>query len=43
MLHLFQGFGIELEYVLVNAAALDVAPQADWLLAEAAGDITGEY
>ncbi len=43
MLHLFQGFGIELEYVLVNAATLDVAPQADWLLAEAAGDITGEY
>ena len=43
MLHLFEGFGIELEYMLVDAASLDVAPLADWLLAEAAGDITGEY
>ncbi|WKZ13254.1 MAG: glutamate-cysteine ligase family protein [Gammaproteobacteria bacterium] len=43
MLRLFQGFGIELEYMLVDAATLDVAAQADWLLAEAAGTITGEY
>ncbi|MCC7488454.1 MAG: glutamate--cysteine ligase [Gammaproteobacteria bacterium] len=43
MLRLFQGFGIELEYMLVAADSLDVAPRADWLLAEAAGDITGEY
>lgn len=43
MLRLFQGFGIELEYMLVDAARLDVAPAADWLLAEAAGDLTSEY
>jgi gamma-glutamyl:cysteine ligase YbdK (ATP-grasp superfamily) len=43
MLRLFQGFGIELEYMLVDAGSLDVAAQADWLLAEAAGDVTGEY
>lgn len=43
MLQLFQGFGIELEYMIVGADSLDVAAQADWLLAEAAGDITGEY
>lgn len=43
MLHLFEGFGIEIEYMLVDAATLMVAPRADWLLAEAAGDVTGEY
>lgn len=43
MLRLFEGFGIELEYMLVDAATLAVAPQADWLLAEAAGEITGEF
>jgi len=42
MLRLFQGFGIELEYMLVRADSLAVAPEADWLLAEVAGDITGE-
>ncbi|MCC7257484.1 MAG: glutamate--cysteine ligase [Gammaproteobacteria bacterium] len=44
MLRLFEAFGIELEYMLVDAATLDVAPAADWLLAEAAGgEVTGEY
>lgn len=43
MLRLFQGFGIELEYMLASTGSLDVAPQADWLLAEAAGEITDEY
>ncbi len=43
MLHLFQGYGIELEYMLVDAGSLDVSPQADWLLAEVAGDLTDEY
>lgn len=43
MLHLFEGFGIEIEYMLVDAATLDVAPRADWLLAEAAGEITGQF
>lgn len=44
MLRLFEGFGIELEYMLVDAASLSVAAHADWLLAEAAGgNITGEW
>ncbi len=43
MLRLFEAFGIELEYMLVDAATLGVAPAADWLLAEAAGEVTGEY
>ncbi|MCC7329279.1 MAG: glutamate--cysteine ligase [Gammaproteobacteria bacterium] len=43
MLQLFQGFGIELEYMLVDAGTLDVAPQADWLLAAAAGSPTDQY
>jgi gamma-glutamyl:cysteine ligase YbdK (ATP-grasp superfamily) len=42
VLSLFQAFGIELEYMLVRADSLDVAPQADWLLAEVGGDVTGE-
>jgi gamma-glutamyl:cysteine ligase YbdK (ATP-grasp superfamily) len=29
--------------MLVDADSLDVAPRADWLLAEAAGDVTGEF
>jgi gamma-glutamyl:cysteine ligase YbdK (ATP-grasp superfamily) len=43
MLRLFEGFGIELEYMLVDNERLDVAPRADWLLAEAAGNLTSEY
>jgi gamma-glutamyl:cysteine ligase YbdK (ATP-grasp superfamily) len=43
MLRLFEGFGIELEYMLVDARTLAVAPRADWLLGTAAGAITGEY
>lgn len=43
MLRLFEGFGIEIEYMLVDAGTLDVAPHADWLLAQAAGEVTGEF
>ena len=43
MLRLFEGFGLELEYMLVDGDTLAVAPRADWLLAEVAGDITSEY
>jgi hypothetical protein len=43
MLGLFDAVGIELEYALVDGATLDVAPRADWLLAEAAGGLTGEW
>jgi gamma-glutamyl:cysteine ligase YbdK (ATP-grasp superfamily) len=43
MLKLFQGFGLELEYMLVEGDSLAAAPRADWLLGEAAGGITDEY
>ncbi|MCA9113659.1 MAG: hypothetical protein KDA79_01140 [Planctomycetaceae bacterium] len=43
-LHLFEGFGVELEYMIASADRLDVAPIADQLLAAAALDeaATGE-
>ena len=34
-LHLFEGFGVELEYMIVDAASLDVAPVADRLISAA--------
>ncbi|MDG4476782.1 carboxylate-amine ligase [Thiovibrio frasassiensis] len=39
---LFRKFGIELEYMLVGADTLDIAPIADRVLAQAAGTITNE-
>ncbi len=41
-LHLFEGFGIELEYMIVDADTLDVRPLADLLLKAAAGEIVSE-
>lgn len=41
-LHLFEGFGIELEYMIVNKATLDVCPVADQVLRTANGDFTTE-
>jgi len=41
-LRLFEAFGVELEYMLVDAATLDVAPVADRTLRARAGEITGE-
>ncbi|MEN6625749.1 MAG: glutamate-cysteine ligase family protein [Candidatus Sumerlaeia bacterium] len=41
-LHLFQGYGVELEYMIVDRATLDVTPVADKLLHAAAGDYSGE-
>lgn len=38
-LRLFQGFGIELEYMVVDAESLSIAPIADQILHE----VTGEY
>lgn len=35
--HLFDAFGVELEYMLVDAETLDVRPQADQVLARLAG------
>jgi gamma-glutamyl:cysteine ligase YbdK (ATP-grasp superfamily) len=42
-LHLFEAYGIELEYMLVDADTLDVAPAADRLLEAAAGELTDEF
>ncbi|HVS13509.1 MAG TPA: glutamate-cysteine ligase family protein [Thermoanaerobaculia bacterium] len=41
-LSLFAGFGVELEYMLVDAETLDVRPAADRLLAAQAGEIVAE-
>jgi gamma-glutamyl:cysteine ligase YbdK (ATP-grasp superfamily) len=42
VLGLFEGFGVELEYMLVEAATLSVTPVADALLAAEAGAVTTE-
>jgi gamma-glutamyl:cysteine ligase YbdK (ATP-grasp superfamily) len=36
-LRLFEGYGVELEYILVSADTLDILPIADWLLQETSG------
>lgn len=41
-LHLFEGIGVELEYIIVNRHSLAVLPVADQLLAAQAGWITDE-
>ncbi len=41
-LKLFEAFGVELEYMLVDAASLDVQPACDQILADAAGRIESE-
>jgi gamma-glutamyl:cysteine ligase YbdK (ATP-grasp superfamily) len=42
-LGLFEAYGVELEYMLVSAETLDVAPSADRLLESVAGELTDEY
>jgi carboxylate-amine ligase len=42
-LRLFEAFGLEVEYMLVDAETLDVAPGADELLEAAAGKATDEF
>jgi glutamate---cysteine ligase / carboxylate-amine ligase len=42
-LGLFEAFGVELEYMLVDTETLDVAPSADELLEAVAGEVTDEY
>ena len=32
-LHLFEGYGLELEYMIVDRETFEVRPIADWLLA----------
>ena len=41
-LHLFEGFGVELEYMIVDRGRLDVRPIADRVLEAAAGELTGD-
>jgi gamma-glutamyl:cysteine ligase YbdK (ATP-grasp superfamily) len=41
-LGLFEGFGIELEYMIVDRGSLAVLPVADRVLEEAAGELAGE-
>lgn len=42
-LHLFAGFGVELEYMIVDTATLSVCPTADDLLATLAGGPASDY
>lgn len=41
-LRLFEGFGVELEYMIVHAGSLDVFPAADRVLLAVAGDYASE-
>lgn len=41
-LHLFEGFGVELEYMIVDRDSFDVRPIADRVLEAAAGEPTGD-
>lgn len=41
--HLFQAYGIELEYMIVDRDTLDVRPIADELLKQEAGSYTGDF
>lgn len=40
--HIFEGFGVELEYMIVSRNNLDIMPAADHLLQAAAGDLQSE-
>ena len=42
-LHLFQAFGVELEYMIVDAKSLDVRPITDRVLEAVAGEITSDF
>jgi gamma-glutamyl:cysteine ligase YbdK (ATP-grasp superfamily) len=41
-LHLFEAFGVELEYMLVDRVILDVAPVADRIIRACAGDFVSD-
>ncbi len=41
-LHLFEGYGVELEYMVVDRSTLDVRPMADEILRHAAGSYESE-
>ena len=40
--HLFEVFGIELEYMLINSSTFKVAPIVDTLLIQKAGKLTAD-
>ncbi len=40
---LFEAFGIEMEYMIVDRDTLSVSPTSDRVLTEAAGELTGEF
>ncbi|TNE71337.1 glutamate--cysteine ligase [bacterium] len=42
-LHLFEGYGLEWEYMIVDAISLDVRPVADELFKSVTGDFDSEY
>jgi gamma-glutamyl:cysteine ligase YbdK (ATP-grasp superfamily) len=42
-LHLFQAFGVELEYMIVDAKSLDVRPITDRVMQAVAGEITSDF
>ena len=42
-LHLFQGYGIELEYMIVDRETLDILPVADELIRIAAGNYSDDF
>ncbi|MEK6480516.1 glutamate-cysteine ligase family protein [Catalinimonas sp. 4WD22] len=42
-LHLFQAYGVELEYMIVDKNTLDIKPIADELLTAAAGKLVDEF
>ncbi|MEP0367719.1 MAG: glutamate-cysteine ligase family protein [Cyclobacteriaceae bacterium] len=42
-LHLFEAFGVELEYMIVSKQTLDVLPISDLLLTDEYGQIQGEW
>ncbi|MCC6909105.1 MAG: hypothetical protein IT430_14275 [Phycisphaerales bacterium] len=42
-LHLFEGFGVELEYMIVNRQSLDVMPICDEVIRSAVGSYTSDY
>lgn len=42
-LSLYQGFGIELEYIVVDSGSFDIAPVVDAILRKAAGRDTNDY
>ena len=43
VLSLFQGFGVELEYMIVDKDSLNIKPIADLLLKELAGNVNDDF